>query len=371
MHRGMSVRRLAMLLVVGAALSAAGAARAADDWQANAGDDWKRALAAGRKEGKVVVAGHPALAATLAKGFERDTGITVEYLGGNPTELYQRLSREASAGNLTVDVSISGGAEFPMLHAGQLEPIKPKLMLPGVTDGKNWLGGQIKWMDKQGEYFFQGSNWVFAWPTFNSDVIKPGTITKWQDLLKPEYKGKIAAYDPRTGGPGQAGTSYLTELFGTEFVKQLYIGQQVTYTRDGRQLVEWAARGIYPIILCAVQFDIERYKSEGIKNLTVMQLEDGPGSLVGGFSVAKIPKGAPHPNAAAVFLNWYASQPGQEAYTRQMLEPSTRVDVKVPEVPDYVVPRPGAKYLDQYVEDWYVNMRPKMAKEMVEALGGR
>ncbi len=371
MHPKMSIRLAVTLLAVGGALLVGGDALAADDWQANAGDDWKRVLAAARREGKVVVAGHPALAAPLTKDFERDTGITVEYLGGNANDLYARMSREASAGNPTIDVSIGGAAELPMLHAGQLEPIKPKLMLPGVTDGKNWIGGQMKWVDKQGQYFFQGSNWVFAWPAFNSDMIKPGTITTWQDLLKPEYKGKIATHDPRTGGPGQAGTSYLTELFGIEFVKKLYIGQEVTYTRDGRQLVEWAARGVYPIVLCAIQFEIERYKSQGIKNITVTQLKDGPGSLVGGFSVIKMSRGAPHPNAATVFVNWYASRPGQEAYTRRMLEPSTRVDVSPPEVPDYVVPVAGAKYLDQYVEDWYMDVRPKVAKVLVDALGGR
>ena len=38
--------------------------------------------------------------------------------------------------------------------------------------------------------------------------------------------------DPRSGGPGQAGTSYLAELFGMEFVKKLYTGQEVTYNRQ-------------------------------------------------------------------------------------------------------------------------------------------
>jgi ABC-type Fe3+ transport system substrate-binding protein len=303
MHAGVSIRRLAVLLAVVGTLSTGGAALAADDWQANAGDDWQRLLAAARQEGKVVVAGHPALATSFAKEFERDTGIALEYLSGGPSELYQRLTREAGAGHLTLDVSIGGGAELTMLATGQLEPIKPKLILPGVTGGKNWIGGSIKWMDKQGQYFFQGSNWVFAWPTFNSDMIKPGDVKTWQDLLKPAYKGKIAAYDARIGGPGQGAASYVAELFGTGFVKQLYIGQEAATTRDGRQLVEWAARGLYPVVLGAVQVDIERYKSEGMKNLAVVQLEDGPGSLVGGFSVAKMPKGAPHPNAAAVFLN--------------------------------------------------------------------
>jgi hypothetical protein len=40
-------------------------------------------------------------------------------------------------------------------------------------------------------------------------------------------------------------------------------------------------------------------------------------------------------------------------------------------VPDYTVPKPGAKYLDQYVEDWYMDVRPKVAAALVEALGGR
>lgn len=348
-----------------------GVSAVAQDWQAGAGDNWRRALAAAKQEGKVVVAGHPALSQPLTAGFERDTGIKVEYVGGSPPELLQRVTREAKAGNVTIDISLGGGAEIPLMREGLLEPVKPRFMLPGVTDGKHWQGGKIKWMDKAGQYMFQGSNWVFAWPTFNSDMVKPGTVNTWQDLLKPEFKGKIASYDPRSGGPGQAGTSYLAELFGMEFVKKLYIGQAVTYTRDGRQLLEFAARGVYPVILCAVQFDIERYKAQGIKQLHVAQLKDGPGSLVGGFSVLKTPKGGPHPNAATVFLNWYASQPGQTEYTKRMLEPSTRLDVKVPEVPDYVVPQPGAKYLDQYVEDWYMDVRPKVAKALVEALGGR
>jgi ABC-type Fe3+ transport system substrate-binding protein len=371
MQIGTSARGLAAALGIAVFLGGGTTLAQTADWQMGAGDNWRALLAKAKTEGKVVVAGHPALSQPLSAGFTRDTGITVEYVGGTPPELLQRLSREAKASNVTIDVSLGGGAELPLMREGLLAPVKDQLILPGVTEGKNWHGGQIKWMDKEGRYLFQGSNWVFAWPTFNSDIIKPGQVNTWQDLLKPEYKGKIASYDPRSGGPGQAGTSYLAELFGMEFVKKLYIGQEVTYTRDGRQLLEFAARGVYPVILCAVQFDIERYKSQGIKNLSVVQLQDGPGTLVGGFSVAKQAKGVPHPAAAAVFLNWYASQPGQTEYTRRMLEPSTRVDVQVPEVPDYTVPKAGAKYLDQYVEDWYMDVRPKVANALVEALGGR
>ena len=54
-----------------------------------------------------------------------------------------------------------------------------------------------------------------------------------------------------------------------------------------------------------------------------------------------------------------------------MLEPSMRRDVDVDTVPDYVKPKPGVTYLDQYVEDWYTQTRPKVSKSIVEALGGR
>ena len=57
--------------------------------------------------------------------------------------------------------------------------------------------------------------------------------------------------------------------------------------------------------------------------------------------------------------------------TSRMLSPSLRVDVKVAATPDYIVPKPGLKYLDQYIQKWYTDVRPKMRKEIVEALGGR
>src|SRR4051812_8831701 len=52
------------------------------DWQDGAGADWQRLLEAGRKEGKVVIAGRPDLAVPMSAAFKRDTGITIDYLGG-------------------------------------------------------------------------------------------------------------------------------------------------------------------------------------------------------------------------------------------------------------------------------------------------
>jgi ABC-type Fe3+ transport system substrate-binding protein len=375
---GMAARRMAgavaarRIIVLAWLLLAAAPAFAADDWQEGAGPEWQAALEAGRKEGKVVVAVMPSgLSDPMAAAFERDTGIQMEFINGSIVDLTARYAREAKAGNVTIDVMVGGGNEVALLRAGLLEPIKPQFLLPKVTDPAVWIGGKMHWMDSAQEYMFQGSNGVHGWPLVNSQLIDPKTLTSWQDLLKPEFKGKIAAEDPRNPGPGQAAAAYLLDTFGVEFLKQLYIGQQVTYTRDSRQLVEWVARGTYPVALGAIQVPIEAFRAQGMTQLAVPVLSDGSGAVVGSFSVLKEVKNVPHPAAARVFMNWYASRAGQEIYSKITREPSTRLDVKVDTVPDYVVPRPGVNYPDQYAEDWYAVQRPKVAKAVIEALGGR
>src|SRR5258707_6848817 len=132
----------------------------------------------------------------------------------------------------------------------------------------------------------------------NRDIVKPEQITSWKDLLKPEWKGKIGSFDPRIGGAGQAIGRYLIEKFGEEYVVKLYQGQQVTFTREHRQVAEWAARGTYPIVLAAVQSMIERYPKEGFPLVRVFSKE-GPGRLLGGdcscFPLKKKPPPPPPP----------------------------------------------------------------------------
>ena len=359
------------ILCVAGAISS-NSTMAAEDWQAGAGADWKKVLAAAKQEGKVVVAGAAALSKAISADFQRDTGIEVVYVAGSPGDLATRFEREAKSRNVTVDIAIGGGTElFTLYMPGYLDPIKPRLMLPGVTNPANWIDGQIKWFDNKQAYMMKIANWVQGWALLNSEKVNVASIQSWKDLLKPEYKGKIAAYDPRLGGPGQGMAGTLVNQFGMEFVKQLYLGQEVTYTRDGRQLVEWAVRGTYPIVLGAVQVDVERFRRAGMKQLVVPLLADGPGALTGGFGVVKLPLGHPNPNAATVFLNWIASRPGHIAYASSMLETSTRVDSQMELVPEYVKPKPSVKYFDSYAEDWYKNERPKIAKALLDALGGR
>jgi len=72
MQIGTSARRLAAVLGIGALLAGGTAFAQTADWQAGAGNNWRDVLAKAKAEGKVVVAGHPALSQPLSAGFQRD-----------------------------------------------------------------------------------------------------------------------------------------------------------------------------------------------------------------------------------------------------------------------------------------------------------
>ena len=44
-------------------------------------------------------------------------------------------------------------------------------------------------------------------------------------------------------------------------------------------------------------------------------------------------KNAPHPNAAQLFVNWFASKEAQTIYEAQMMETSLRTDISAPMCP--------------------------------------
>lgn len=344
--------------------------RDADDgWQAGATADWEEVHAAAQDEGQVVVAGFPALAEPMAEAFERDTGIALEWLGGRSGDLSARFAEEARTGNLSMDVILGGTQEIAPMREGLLKPIGPDLLLPGVTDEENWSDGAIKWLDDEGTYIPQPAEYVYGWPVVNTDIINPAEINTWEDLLDEKYKGQIAAYDPTTGGPGQGIAVWLYAALGLDYVRDLFLGQEVTFSTDTQQLAEWASRGTYPIVIGTVQINVERLKAEGVENLEVLLMDEEPGFSTGGYSLPKQAEGAPNPNAATVFLNWYMSQPGQQVYESVMLEPSRRTDVDT-KLPQYLVPEEGVSYWDAYTEDAY-DERPEVVGLVLDALGGR
>jgi ABC-type Fe3+ transport system substrate-binding protein len=269
-----------------------------------------------------------------------------------------------------MDVLLSGNSELLSLYPkGCLAPVKPKLILPEVIDGKYWRGGRLKFNDPDRQYLLQTAEANYGWTVVHTAQIKPEQIKSSKDLLKPEYRGKIASFDPRQGGAGQGRAAYILATLGEDYFRKLYIDQKLSYTSDHRQLAEWLARGVYLIGLGAVERSFELLRKEGLPIGVISAFDDAPGYLTGGSSVVKLVKESPHPRAAVLLLNWFASREGQEIYASSVLQPTRRTDVKPAEVPEYLIPKSGLDYLDSYDHEFYAKRRPVVTKRVLELLG--
>jgi ABC-type Fe3+ transport system substrate-binding protein len=364
------MRRLLQSLVVTAAFMCANVPAVQAAWE----EEWNRLLSSARQEGKVVLAtelGIPGFRKEIVNAFNKRFGFELELRLGRSAELSAVTSRECATGRPSIDVLLGGQRELTSLYPkGCLASLKAALVLPEVIDGRNWRGGYLKFNDPDKEYFLQTAEFAsFGRVLINTKLVKPEEINTVKDLLKPQFKGKIAGHDPRSAGAGQATATYLLMVFGEELIRNLYVDQKIVYTTDHRQLAEWVARGTYPIALAAQERGFDRFLHEGFPLKVYNRLSDAPGYLIGGSSVVKMVKGSPHSAGAVVLANWLASKEGQEIYSRNVLQPSRRVDVQVKDIPDYLTPKPGVNYLDTYEFDFYVKRRPEVAKLVLKQLG--
>jgi len=342
----------------------------AQDWQ----NRWNGLLAAAKKEGTVVVIGptSPEMRTEFTEVFPKRYGIPLEFITMGAAEARVRVDREITAGRLTIDLLIGGAEEIrSLLPAGHLEPIREKLILPEVVDPKKWRDGKIKYNDPEGRYMIQMTEYVFGGIDLNLSHVKREEIRSWKDLLNPKFKGKITGHDPRPPGPGQAVAIYLMDLFGADFVKTLYLGQEAVFTRERRQAAEWVVRGVHPIGLGVPERDLATL-NEGVKApIDRIFPPEAPGQLVGGSGVVKMLKNAPHPNSAAIFLNWLLTKEAQEIFARTNSHLSRRTDVDHKTVPywQWLVPREGIKYQDAYTHEYIVKTRPGVQKVLLDTLG--
>jgi ABC-type Fe3+ transport system substrate-binding protein len=340
---------------------------------------WAELQKKAKEEGQLVLSGppFPGLRTALTNAFSERYGITLSYLGMNSGEIITRVDTESKANKVSIDANLGGTSTcWAMSARGEIENMNGKLIDPEILRPSVWRLGKPKLNEAgpttgAGADFrcsLQTAEWVMTDLFANTGIIKTNEIVSWKDLLKPGYRGKIAAFDPRRSGPGQTPVGYLAALFGNDFVRDLYVGQQVKLTADNRQLAEWVARGEYPIGIGLVQFAVELYRKQGLPIERIFP-KDGEGSLTGGFSVVMLIKNPPHPNAAQLFVNWFASKEAQTIYEAQMMETSLRNDIAGVEVPSYVRPKEGMAYpVDDYSYAHYANIRQPAIEKLQQEL---
>jgi len=290
--------------------------------------EWDKLVEGARKEGKVTVSlpASAELKRQIEEQFKKRFGIEVEVFTARGSTGVRRMADEFKAGVRHFDLHIGGSSSIisGMLDEGILDPIDPWLLLPEVRDAKQWWGGHL-WVDttKRFIYMFQAYLPESIW--YNSDLVKPSELRSFDDFLNPKWKGKIGYLDPRTPGGGDSNWSYMWQVKGEEYLKNL-AAQDLFIGRDQRVLSESLAKGRVAIMIGNTYYSFMPFVKAGLPVKPLPTLKEGTFGTGGSGNLAII-KAPAHPNSTKVFVNWLLSRDGQEVFSRGLAQATRRLDV--------------------------------------------
>ncbi|MBI4332585.1 MAG: extracellular solute-binding protein [Chloroflexi bacterium] len=315
-------------------------------------DQWVEA--AKKQDGKVILYGEvgPIFKTKVTQAFKEKYGIEVDSVAGKPPEVAQKFLTERGANLALADVLITGQTTTltVLKPKGVLASPKPLLILPEILDAKVWPNGALPFLDKD-ERALALIGGYMRFIAVNTEMVKDGEISTYQDLLNPRWKGKITLYDPTI--PGNGGTWLAFTMLkalgkdgGEKFLRQLAT-QDLAVTRDSRFHGETVARGKYAIGIGAAIQIVQDLAQAGAP-LTWVKMKEGGLVLPGAF-VAALPDRPAHPSATALMLNFLLTREGQQIASEAAGLPAMRQDLPASPALQEAMPKSGDKvyWLDE------------------------
>ena len=240
--------------------------------------------------------------------------------------MHRKISDEFTAGVRYFDVHMGGALTINSgFVAGQIvDPIEQSLLLPEVTDSKNWWGGHMA-IDKEKRFTYQFSAFLVASFWHNTKTANASELRSYDDLLNPKWKGKIGWLDPRQPGGGIGVWEYMRKHKGEDYLKRL-VAQDLQLSRNPRVLAESLAREKLAVTIGMNYYGFRSFVEAGMPLKALPIFKEGTYGTAGSGILAII-KNRPHPNATKVFVNWLLSKEGQEVWTKELSQPTRRWDV--------------------------------------------
>jgi len=345
---------LSNLLLVTLEPRGAAAAGEKGDWKAK----WEKTLKAAKKEGKIAVYGpsNRDEQRALLDGFQKAyPEIRLTYISGRMSQLANRIMAERRAGKRMVDILLGSTTTLnrTLKPAGVIVPIRSALLLPEVRDPSVWFRKKLWFGDNEEKYLFLwrgGSSGSFV---INTNLAKREEFNTYFDLLNPKWKGKIVAQDPRRPGRGYSANVffYNAKEYGPKFIKRLFGETDIVLSRDSRQMVDWLGHGKFAIgLFVGSAGEVDRSIRQG---LPLAKVAPTKGSIsMGTPRAVNLAEGAPHPNAARVYVNWLMSREGQIAYQKATRNNSLRTDIPKDTVEPSEILKDNREYIPQNLEKY-------------------
>lgn len=299
----MKVLTLAFLMLATASLSWAQARKpkTLDELTAYTGQDRQQILVEGaRSEGKVVW--YTSLAGVyrdLVDAFKKKCPeVSVEAYRGGSTDLAPRLINEAQSGRNVAD-ALEGtpGLLMALRERDILKAyLSPELARYPETAKTKADGTRVYWVTDREAYLGFG---------YNTRMVAPAEVPRnFQDLLKPELKGKLAL-TTESSSSRMIGT--ILKYKGEEFIKRLHAQEVRLFKASSAGFLDLIAAGEVagsPVVF-RNQVAVMKEKRAPVD---WSPLEVAPANAGGSAIIAN----APHPHAALLFTDFIIGAEGQK-----------------------------------------------------------
>jgi iron(III) transport system substrate-binding protein len=256
---------------------------------------------AAKKEGKVVfyTAIDLAVAEKIAKNFEAAyPGISVQLERTGSERIFQRVAQERAANIFAADV-LDGSDQAMFVtwkRQGWLEPFMP-------AELAKWPAAE---RDPDGTY--ASVRFTLMPIAYNTNLVKPEEAPKsFADLLDPKWAGKIVKAHPGYSGGIVTSTFQTARDLGWEYFQKL-AKQKVMQVQSATEPPKKLALGERAVEADGLEYILIQMQEKGGPVALVYPSEGTP--FIPGCSA--IAKGAPHPNAARLFMSFLVARETQQ-----------------------------------------------------------
>jgi len=312
-----------VLLIIALAIMICGAS--AGKLFAAAADSLDQLYEKAKKEGKITLYAplSPSAMSVIPPAFmKRFPGVTVDHIDATSDKLIARVLSEQKGGRVIADV-ISGA----LTYLPQILDLKivEHAAIPEAAAYPAQLKGDL-WVATDTQFYIAG---------WNTNLVKKGEEPKsYEDLANPKWNDSIMG-EPRDYQMlvGFAKRKYNSDEKAIDLFKKI-AANQVEFHRGHSQLTEFLLAGQRAICFTCYSHHFPGRMKKGAPIQPLMA--EGVGEVGGSVMVMK---GAPHPNAALLWVRWVVSEEGQKAYAQAGETPAH------PKVEPLEKIRPTASYM--------------------------
>ena len=239
----------------------------------------------------------------LAEPFTEMTGIKVLNIVISTGECQARLKAEAANPQADFWLSVRGAILKEALQDD------PSLILEYKPSTVGEISPVYQYPDST---FFTGIGMYPLVFFYNEDLIKEEGLDipeTYEDLLDPQYKGKIVMPHPATSGTAYSALTLFLQMYGEEEGWKYMLdlaGNVDQFTRSGRAPHKMVAQGEYPVGIGFFD-DVFVLNNEGYNLIPIF-----PTPIFADPYSGAVVRGAPNEERAKLFYDYLLTEPAQQ-----------------------------------------------------------